>query len=322
MKHKIFITVIITLFIIPVLSLESTTSDTSQDKDLIEEAEKLREEATEKDQETEDLARIRELTEKIKYLNWRDQGIEETEDNISAESFLIVNLSRSEGEKPFVLLKKDADKKHPIASITKLMSAVIAEENLDKNKTITLNPKMLSTYGYSPSLFPGAKVTAKDLMKASLIQSTNDASESLTHFMDTGVFITLMNIKAQKLGMQDTSFFDAHGLNTDNKSTTIDLFKLISYMEKEHPKLLETTKEEKFQMPDQYGRYLTFKNLNVFHDIPNFIGGKTGYLPEAKQTYVCVFNIEDEKYAVILLRSEDRKEDLKTAFEWLNSKPD
>ena len=269
-------------------------------------------------EEEERLKRIEELIEEKIYLMWRVSGIEMKE-KISARSFTVVNLSQDGN----VLLKRDGDKAYPIASITKLLSSVVAVENLDIEETIILTPPMLESHGYSPSLFPGAIVRAKDLMKASLIQSTNDASESLTYFMDRGVLVGLMNIKAQNIGMTDSFFYDAHGLSPGNVSTVDDIVKLLEYIMEEHPEILEITCQEDFRLPNVYGTPLTFRNLNLLHNIPpeSFIGGKTGYLPEAKQTYTSLFKIGDDVFAVVILMSENRRSDLESIYEWLNKNP-
>ncbi|MGM0629092.1 MAG: D-alanyl-D-alanine carboxypeptidase family protein [Patescibacteria group bacterium] len=263
------------------------------------------------------LEEIHELIQRKIYLKWRLEGVE-LEDEISAKSFLVSDLSEDER----VLIKRDEEISRPIASVTKLMSAVIAAENIDENEKISLKSSMLNTYGYSPSLFPGAEVRAKDLMKAALIQSTNDAAESLTYFMDKGVFVGLMNIKAHQIGMKDSFFYDSHGLSPENKATASDIVRLLNYIDEEHPEIFEITCEEDFQLPNPYGRSLTFKNLNIFPDIPGFIGGKTGYLPEAKQTYATLFELNGRTYAAVILRSDNRKEDVDTIFRWLEENPE
>ncbi len=208
-----------------------------------------------------------------------------------------------------VISEKNPDLVRPIASVTKLMSAMIATENLSSSDEITLTPEMLRPYGSSPVLFPGAKVTVDDLVKASLIQSTNDASEALTFFMERGVFVDLMNKKAKEIGMENTVFHDAHGLNPANRSTARDLTKLISYAVENHPDIFAITKNNDFWLPDPAGRMLKFYNMNNFYYLSGFIGGKTGYLPEARQTLASVFEINGRPTIIILLGSDNRQAD-------------
>jgi len=190
------------------------------------------------------------------------------------------------------------------------MTATIATENINLNKTITLQQEMLTPLGYSPSLYLGLNVSAQNLIKASLIQSTNDAAFSLTYFLESGKFLNLMNQKAKELGMINTVFYDPHGLSPTNNSTASDLTKLLTYIYKNHPEILTITKDNNFWLPDQSGRLLRFKNVNNFYDFPEFIGGKTGYIPEAKQTIAGIFIINGKPKAVVLLYSNNRQNDI------------
>ncbi len=225
--------------------------------------------------------------------------------DLCAESYIVFNISQKK-----TASSKNVSEKQIIASITKLMSAVIAKENIDMQEKITITPPMLAPYGHSPALFSGSKVKARDLVKASLIQSTNDAAEALTYFLEKGKFVALMNKKATEIGMKNTFFYDAHGLSIKNKSTAHDIVKLLFYIYKKHPHMLEITKKEDFYMHDYRGAVFKFKNLNNFHEHSHFLGGKTGYLPEAKQTFASLFAFQENVFAVVVLCSEKRKEDI------------
>ena len=190
------------------------------------------------------------------------------------------------------------------------MSSIVAIENIPQDREIILTQKMLRPQGGSPVLFPGLKITMNDLVKASLIQSTNDASEALSFFMGRGSFVALMNQKAKEIGMNNTIFYDAHGLNPANKSTAQDLAKMISYVHEHHPELLTITRNNDFWLPDPRGRLLKFQNTNNFYPLSSFIGGKTGFLPQARQTLASVFNINGKPTAIIILNSNNRQADL------------
>lgn len=231
---------------------------------------------------------------------------------INAQSYLVANISDNS-----VILEKNINNPHTIASITKLMNAVVAFENIDTEKKIILTEEMLKPLGYSPSLFKGLNVSAQNLLKASLIQSTNDASQSLTYFLKDKNFLELMNQKAKELGMANTCFYDVHGLNPSNKSTASDLLKLLKYIYANHPEILDITKNNDFWLPNQTGRLLKFANLNSFYNLSEFIGGKSGYLPEAKETFASLFNVNGKPIAVILLYSDNKKTDTLEILEWL-----
>ncbi|MDO8486472.1 MAG: serine hydrolase [Candidatus Staskawiczbacteria bacterium] len=253
------------------------------------------------------------LTEKIKYLQSLIANLK-LQKEVSAESYLVMDISNNS-----VILQKDINQAYPIASVTKLMNAVITAENMDNNQSITLTEEMLKPLGYSPSLFLNLSVTVKNLLKASLIQSTNDAAESLSYFIGNKKFLDLMNQKVKELDMQNTHFYDVHGLNPNNHSTATDLAKLLAYINKNHPELWGITKDNDFWLPDPTGKLLKFKNVNNFYELPEFIGGKTGYLPEAKQSLASVFDLNGKPVAIILLRSKNRQTDVIKIINWIKS---
>ncbi len=233
---------------------------------------------------------------------------------ITAQSYLAVNLSDNS-----VVLEKNPNQLYSIASITKLMNAVIALENIDTDQTITLTEKMLEPLGQSPSLFLGLNVSAENLLKASLIQSTNDASEALAYFVGKEKFVDLMNRKAKEINMTNTVFYDVHGLNPANRSTAADLSKLLMYIYNNHPEILNIARNNDFWLPDSTGRLLKFQNVNNFYPLSTFIGGKTGYLPEAKQTLASIFNVNGDRVAIILLYSKNRQTDTFTILKQLRN---
>jgi len=292
MKHKIFFilfNILLLVFLFSGVKMVEASVQTERDR-LIQQIQILQKE----------IQRVKALISKLKL-----------EKEISAESYLAVNLSDSS-----VVFKKNIDRLYPIASITKLMSAVVAFENININQTITLTEKMFEPLGYSPSLFLGLNISAKNLLRASLIQSTNDAAESLTYFLEKGKFLALMNQKAKELDMVNTFFYDSHGLNPSNRSTAPDIARLVTYIYENHPEILNITKDDNFWLPNQAGRLLKFKNVNNFYQIPEFIGGKSGYLPEAKQTLASLFNLNEEPIAIILLYSKNRRTDISKILDW------
>ncbi|OGZ65801.1 MAG: hypothetical protein A3C50_00905 [Candidatus Staskawiczbacteria bacterium RIFCSPHIGHO2_02_FULL_43_16] len=233
---------------------------------------------------------------------------------ISAQSYLVVDVDSNT-----VISQKNITQSHSIASITKLMNALVAVENTSGNESIILQEEMLKPQGYSPSLFLKLTVTVKNLLKASLIQSTNDAAQALTYVVGNDKFIRLMNGRARQLGMDDTYFYDAHGLDPSNRSTVVDITKLLTYLYNNHPDILEITKENDFQLPDPTGKLLTFKNLNAFSRVAEFIGGKTGYLPQARQSFAGLFDLNGKTVAIVLLYSNNRQTDTQKLIDWVKN---
>lgn len=233
----------------------------------------------------------------------------------SAPAFVAVDLSDNS-----IILQKNSEKSYSIASVTKLMNAVVALENINMAQPITLIDQMLTSLGQSPVLYSGLKITAENLLKATLIQSTNDAAQSLSYFLGNDKFVGLMNQKAQELGMENTIYYDVHGLSPANHSTAGDLAKLVSYINQKHPEIWTITKSNDFWLPDQTGKLLKFQNVNNFYYLSEFVGGKTGYTKEAKETFAAVFNVNGKQIAITLLYSNNRMADIFAILRQLQTK--
>lgn len=223
---------------------------------------------------------------------------------ITSTSYIAVDLESGK-----VLAKSNETAQYPIASVTKLMTAVIARQKIDDTEKITLTDKMLAPYGSSPSIYSGLKISSKNLLHASLTQSVNDAAESLSYFLGKKKFLAAMNKKAKTLGMKSTAYADSTGLDEKSKSTAADLEKLLAYIYEKDPAILEITKDNDFWLPNASGEMLKFQNMNGFYYHPWFVGGKTGYSPEARQTFAAVFDINKKPVAIVVLNSQNYQAD-------------
>lgn len=230
--------------------------------------------------------------------NSRSQGA------INSTSYIAVDLDSDQ-----VLLKKNEAVQYPIASVTKLMTALVARQKIANTDKITLTDEMLAPYGSSPSIYSGLKISAKNLLYASLTQSTNDAAESLSYFLGNDKFLAAMNKRAKKLDMDSTVYADVTGLDAESRSTAADIAKLVAHIYEKDSKILEITKNNDFWLPDAAGNRLKFQNMNGFYYYPGFIGGKTGYSPEARQTFAAVFNINEKPVAIVVMNSANYQAD-------------
>jgi D-alanyl-D-alanine endopeptidase (penicillin-binding protein 7) len=232
--------------------------------------------------------------------------------NISSLAYVAVDLSNGN-----VLAQKNQNSVLPIASITKLMNAVVVEEHVSPTKTVTLTKPMLKPEGTSPALFAGANLTVNQLLQAALTQSVNDAANALSYTLGTKKFVALMNAKAKLLGMESTTFVDPDGLNSSNVSSPTDLGKLLAYIYKNHPDILNMTKEDNFQLPDKTGTMCLFQNVNNMYNNSDFLGAKAGYIVESKQTLASVAIINGKPVAIVLLYSKTRAADALNIVSWL-----
>lgn len=249
-------------------------------------------------------------------LNFKLKKIPEPE--INAKSFLVADLSSGS-----VFLERESETKRPIASITKLMTAVVASEAIFIERTVKINEQMLETYGDSGHLNLGEELSLNDLFYPLLMESSNDAAKAISLIsMGEKSFISLMNDKSAALGMKNTKFSDTSGISSENLSTAEDLFLLSKYMAGKRSFLLKITAEPFKKIVSKNSEFEhTFHNFNHFAGNSEFTGGKTGYTKDANGTMASIFKLpingEIIPISIIVLNSDDREKDTKNLISWL-----
>jgi D-alanyl-D-alanine carboxypeptidase len=229
---------------------------------------------------------------------------------LSAEGYLVADADTGE-----IILEKNADTPYPIASVTKMMTAIVAKEQMDLHHPATVTDNSYNAYGTEGGLARGEKILVADLFYPLLIESSNDAAEVLADDFGRDNFLALLNQKASMLGMASTHYDDPSGLSPTNVSTAHDLTKLALYMRQSYPELLDITRVKQYSIFEH-----SWKNENYFLTYPNFLGGKNGFINEAKKTTVSYFKVffrgeastskaVDRPVVIVLLRSDDRNKD-------------
>lgn len=208
-----------------------------------------------------------------------------------------------------IILEKNADSVFPIASVTKLMTALVSMETLDQHGETKVSNRAVSTLSSRGELRSGEKVVVSDLLYPLLLVSSNDAAEVLAEVPGRNIFMQKMNDFAKQIGMEKTSFQDPSGLSENNKSTAKDLFMLSTYLQNKHRVVFDITALTKYTAIGK-----VWNNISTFSRNENYIGGKTGYTDKAKRTGVGLFSVAFENYdnrniAIVLLRTDDRTKD-------------
>lgn len=233
---------------------------------------------------------------------------------LSAESYLVADIDSGE-----VIIEKNKDRILPIASITKLTTALVSLETLDQSKTTTISLDSYKTYSKTGRLFLNEKVTISDLIYPLLLESSNISAEAIARVNNRTDFIKRMNEKAKAIGMANTAFEDPSGLSENNLSTATDLFKEARYIYKYKKYIFDITKESKHNT----GRH-EWRNVNNLYALDSYIGGKNGYTDEANRTLVAIFKLplsefETRTVVLILLKSENRKQDTAEIIRFLTN---
>lgn len=210
----------------------------------------------------------------------------------------------------------------PLASLTKLMTAVVALEELDQNKIIKISPAAVAAEGPAGNLEVDEEYTVFDLLKAMLVVSSNDAAQAIAEFYGLPDFISAMNKKALALGMRETSFVDATGLSFLNQSNIEDLSKLAKYIYNRHPEIWEITRKKSVKIVDlSKNKETELLNINnfAFNGHPDFLGGKTGFTDQAGGNLLSIFDYNGKKVLVIVLGTEDRFGETEKLYNWVKN---
>ena len=219
------------------------------------------------------------------------------------------------------LLGQNLDTSLRIASITKLMTALVAMKNMDLNKVIEIEADDIGK-DTSGRYKVGDRLTLQTLLYSLLIESDNDVARAIANNYGNENFVQMMNGEAQILGMSNTKYFNSSGVDSDvstqdNVSTVSDLAKLTQYIELKYPNLFAITALSSYKIMDSTNNlhhvaFSTDKLIDEFA-VNYMVGGKTGYTGRAKQNLLILRaqNGDDGYYVDTVLDSDDRFGDMK-----------
>lgn len=222
---------------------------------------------------------------------------------------LKIKAGISADEKNHIYYEKNINQKLPIASITKLITALVVLDNLKQNDIAIISKNSVDTYGEMGDLVVNEKISVKNLLYIMLIDSSNDAAVALAETINQNNknTVELMNAKAKILGLINSSFSDPAGLNPDNLSTASDLFKLTNIALKNSliREIIGTEEIDVFSADNKIKHHL--KNTNkLLSKIDEVIGGKTGYTEEAGECLILTIEHQPSKtyFITIILGAE------------------
>jgi D-alanyl-D-alanine endopeptidase (penicillin-binding protein 7) len=243
---------------------------------------------------------------------------------LKVRSLKAIVVNQNTGE---VIYEKNADVRASIASLTKLMTAmVVLDSGLDLNKEIKLTKADIDRVKRTTSRLPiGTKLTKYELLKAALISSDNRAAFALSRSYPSGRkgFINAMNVKAIQLGMQNSQFRDPTGLDKRNISTAKDLLKLVrAAYQYSVIRDLTTTPSESIKIGRKRNS-IGFNNTNplVRKGVWDIGLSKTGFIRESGRCLVLQTIINEEPIIIVLLNSYGkltRFADVKRIRNWMN----
>lgn len=221
----------------------------------------------------------------------------------TARSSIVMDLNSGR-----VLYENNADEVRLIASITKIMTCIIALEEGDLDSYVKADEEILKMYGTSIYLELNEKMKLIDLLYGLMLRSGNDAAVVIAKEIagSEEEFVKMMNEKAKEIGMTNTTFSNAHGLDeeTKNYSTARDMAKLsrYAYKNKTYRKITST---EEYRVKTDNKSYLWYNRMKLLGDYEYCTGGKNGYTPSAGKTLVTTHEKDDLKITIVSLDDND-----------------
>ena len=219
----------------------------------------------------------------------------------------------------FIFYKFNGGLNWPFASLTKLMSAVVAIEQVGLEKPVAVTEAAVATEGVAGNLEKDEVYRVGELAKALLVVSSNDAAAAIAEFYGFDSFVSQMQKKAAEIGMRQTTFHEPTGLSNLNQGTAEDLEKLVEYIYKSHPTIFKTSDQpEVVLFEESKGLEKKLLNINSFvHSRPEFVGGKTGFTDQAKGNLISIFKYNNRNILVIILGADDRYAQTDILYNWI-----
>lgn len=243
---------------------------------------------------------------------------------LSAKAAVLFFFDDNGGEQ--TLFDKDAQIPLPIASLTKLMAALVIAENYSLGQIIEISDEAAGKPGNgSGQLKIGDKFLMLDLFKVMLIESNNSAAMALAQQKGIDTFVGLMNRKADDLNLTSMNFVNSTGLDTHNESginesSAFDLAKLAAFLLQKEPHIFEISLLKEFELRDVEGALNhTAENTNILlGKMDLIVGGKTGETPKSGGCLLLIVRApKNQGYLIgVILNSPDRFSEMEKLINW------
>ena len=221
--------------------------------------------------------------------------------SIPFEGKSYVVLDASSGQ---VLEEKNKDYVQSVASISKIMTCIIAIENKDLNTIVEVDDTINKAWGSGVYVHIGDRISLRDLVYGLMLRSGNDAAVLIAKAVSGSIeaFVQKMNDKALEIGLENTHFSNPTGLDEEdsgNRSSAYDMARILAYCH-QNP-IFDTISQTKlYRRQDGNG---TWKNKNrLLHEYPYCIGGKTGFTKKAKRTLATIASKDGMDFIIVTLQ--------------------
>ena len=235
---------------------------------------------------------------------------------LSASAYLVADIDTGD-----VYAEQNGQQQMPIASVTKLMTALVANETIMFDQKVTVPRGELRDIDVATDTVPETFVIG-DLLYPLLMESNNTIADTLAKLYGTNAFVGWMNNQAKALDMASTTFADASGVSVKDVSTPEDLYRLAVYLANKKSFVWKITRTPQKTIVAENGSRYTFENFNEFSDLSSFVGGKVGHTTPAQDTMVSAFSMpidgQQRRIAVVVLDSNDYTSDTQKLADWFS----
>lgn len=218
-----------------------------------------------------------------------------------------------------ILYSKDIHNIRSVASISKIMTAIVAIENGNLNKKIIVGDEIKNAYGSGIYIKEKEKLTLEDLLYGLMLRSGNDAALVIADNVGKTVpkFVDKMNLKAKEIGMKNSTFNNPSGLDEEkgNFSTAYDMALLMSYAMKndEFKKIVGT---RKYNLKTNKNTYVWYNKNKLLKSYQYTTGGKTGYTKKARRTLVSSATKNNFNLTVVTLNDGNDFKDHQNLYDY------
>lgn len=227
---------------------------------------------------------------------------------VSAESAILIDADSGN-----IIYEYNAEARLPMASTTKIMTALVAIENRPIEKTVTVTKQAVGIEGSSIYLYEGEKLCMEDLLYALLLESANDAATAIAIEVGGSVesFADMMNEKAKSLGLCNTSFQNPHGLDSEEHYTTAHDLAIIARAALANPTLEKIFSTEKKTIPlnSEEGVRLLINHNKLLRMYDGTIGVKTGYTKRSGRCLVSAAERDGVRLIAVTLNAPNDWQD-------------
>lgn len=222
--------------------------------------------------------------------------------SVSAESAVLINAENGE-----IYFSKDSEKRLPMASTTKIMTALVALENAEISDTVSIDKRAVGVEGSSVYLTDGELLTLCDLLYAVLLASANDAAAAVAIEVGGSIegFADMMNAKARELGLENTHFDNPHGLDSENHYTTaLDLARITAEALKNET-FAKIASTYKYSFDSENGTRVLINHNKLLRSYEGCIGVKTGFTKRSGRCLVSAAERDGLRLIAVTINAPD-----------------